>query len=122
MKILPFLAELELENFWPPQTMSPSTRECVLVLGSIFLMALAIVLWTVFFHRDRQHHHSRGEHQRHSSMQEAKATLAEVSRHLERRHHGHRRRRKHRPRNPSLAETRGLPPSRAEDPLNPLSQ
>ena len=121
MKLLPFFAELEMGNFWPPQTMSPSARESVLVIGSIFLMAVAVVLWTVFFHQHKRRRPSHGEHYRRSSIQEAKATLTEVSRHLQRRQHDRRRRRRKHPGNPSLAESRGLPPSRAEDPLNPSS-
>ena len=97
--------------------MSPSVRESVFVLGSISLVAVLTLLWAVFFRRHKHRRHSHGSHRQQKTMQEAKATLVELSRHLQHRHR--RRRRVHRPRNPTLAETTGLPPNHAEKPLNP---
>jgi N-acyl-L-homoserine lactone synthetase len=114
VKILPFFAELDWGDYWPPQSMSPSLRESVFVIGSISIVAVLTLFWALFFRRHKHRRHVHGYHRHHHTIQEAKATLTELSRHLQ--HRQRRRRRVHRPRNPTLAETSGLPPNHAENP------
>lgn len=83
---------------------SNSTRDTIIVLGGIIVVAAIVFCWAAFFRkRPRQssswhtHHSSGGGHHNH--------------------HHHKRRRRRHQelPRNPTLAETGGLPARRSDD-------
>jgi hypothetical protein len=73
---------------------SGSTVSQVLIyFGALFLVAVTVFAWAVFrtHHRQRHSHHNR---------------LKPASK--------HQRQHEYRPRNPTLAETGGLPPVRAE--------
>lgn len=88
------------------------------VLGLVSLLAL---IWAAFFRkrpRDDFHrfaHHLR-RHNAISNGQERSSVNGSPHRH----HHRRRRRREHRPRNPTLAQTGGLPPVRTERGPQPL--
>ena len=103
----------------PWRTPSGALREYVLVLGAIVLVTLVLLLWAAFL-RKRRHRHSHNHHH-HSSGQpatpETNAGDSVVEPHRRRRR---RRRREHRPRNPTLAETGGLPPVRTDKPSGPV--
>ena len=106
------------------QVTSPATRERFLVFGALCLVTLLLILWALFIRkkrrRRRKHHHSH-----HRSSQTAEALEAPKDDPLpaapEQRRRSRRSRRRHRPRNPTLAETGGLPPLRPEDPFPPAS-
>lgn len=100
-----------------------SLKELLLVLGAVSAVTLLLVLWAVYFRkgprRHSHHHHhraARGPSTSSVSADDADAEGAEEKPYRRKR----RRRREHRPRNPTLAETGGLPPLRAERPQDPL--
>jgi len=107
----------------PWKKMDAATRDVLIILGSVAVVSLLALTWAVAF-RKRRHHHPRRHSQHHSHDRskppepiDEEITPSEPG--SERRRHRHRRRREHRPRNPTLAETGGLPPIRTERPHDP---
>jgi hypothetical protein len=98
---------------------NPSTREGIIIFGALGLVTVLVLFWAIFLRRRRQrrrsHHHS---HQHSSEPAGSSNAPAEDSAPLfpQKRHKRNRLRRRHRPRNPTLAETGGLPPIRPENP------
>jgi len=88
--------------------------DILLILGVGFVLFLILVVWAKYFRKKPRRHHSHSGPVNSQAFQEAEDDHAEGHR---RRHK--RRRRDHRPRNPTLAETGGLPPPRPEDELPP---
>jgi len=98
------------------------------VIAASCSVGLVAVLGIVFYYtrrprrRPHHHHHQRPHHKESGSTsankageaEEPQANDGEVIRRRRRR-----RRRNHRPRNPTLAETGGLPPIRTEPPPGP---
>jgi hypothetical protein len=123
MNIPPFLlAAFTVEDtlsLW--KSLSQSNRERVVVLTAILLVAVPFAIWALFFSKRRRH---RSHHHRHHHSHEEVAPLAAIeeddtsTRHRRRRK-WRRPRREHRPRNPTLAETGGLPPVRDGGPPEP---
>ena len=119
-----FLAQVDS----PEQSLSklltgPAMRERLIIFGAIGLVALVLLLWAVLIRRKRRHrhshHHHHHHHHHHSSGSDENPTASqngsgpvtsEGKRRRRRRHH------RHRPRNPTLAETGGLPPIRTDSP------
>lgn len=113
--------------------MGLTLKELMMVLGAVAAVTLPVVLWAVYI-RKRPHSHSRRHHRHHHHHQDVSPTLdrslrpeaeaeaeADADAEGDRRHRRKRRRRReHRPRNPTLAETGGLPPLRSERPSDPL--
>jgi FtsZ-interacting cell division protein ZipA len=99
-------------------------KELMILLGAVAIVTLMLVIWAAYFRkptRHRSHHH----HNHHESPEESDAEeyMASASAEGEggrRYRRKRRRRREHRPRNPTLAETGGLPPLRADRPQDPL--
>jgi len=89
-------------------------RGRVTLFGALGVVILAAVVWAVFF-RSR-HRRSYRHHHHHDSEHAAEAESAAAGTHRRRRW---RRRREHRPRNPTLAETGGLPPLRIDRSQDP---
>ncbi len=111
-KPLPLLAALFGDGAVNPwYKLSDSTREHVVVVGILIGATLALFAWVLLFrkrHHSSHHHHShRGSHP--APNPESVGALAHKPR-------KRRRRRPHRPRNPTLAETGGLPPLRTPGP------
>ena len=104
------------------RSLDPSTRERLMIFGAIGLVTLLVVLWALFIRRRRRrrrdHHHTH-----HHSSAPAEVVEAPKAPDAPDRPYKRRRRRRsghsHRPRNPTLAETGGLPPIRPEDPTEP---
>lgn len=126
-----------------------SSPEGLFVFGAIALIILAVMGWAVVHyrgrnrrrrhhHRHHHHHHHHGDdhhphdHHRenqqevdepetggHTSSEEDDAEAGESETGHRVRRKRRRRRREHRPRNPTLAETGGLPPIRTEAPPGP---
>ena len=96
---------------------SSAFRETVIIIGAILLVALTILLWVIFIRKRRLTKHHGRESERGMLL-----TDDEIKdRHHSRSFLGFGKRRKHRrrrihSRNPTLAETGGLPPIRKEEP------
>jgi FtsZ-interacting cell division protein ZipA len=103
--------------------MPPESVDVLIVLGAILLVALIIVFCLLSFRKDgakvqHKHHH---RHHRKSYREQFQKTTSGIKELI--RQHRRRRRREHRPINPTLAQTGGLPPIReAEKPPPPPPQ
>ena len=104
------------ENVLPNGTgLSPAWIDSLIVVGAVLLVALAVLIWAIVFHKrgtKRQHRHHH--HRRHGSFREDfKKTTAGIKEIIQQRQH-HQHRHKHHPVNPTLAQTGGLPPIRED--------
>lgn len=103
--------------------LEPATQESLLVVGALIVVTFLVLAWAVFFRkRDRSNRKHRHEHR--SSRESAPRETSQGSQEPgsgEGRHRRkwRRRRREHRPRNPTLSETGGLPPIRTNGPSSP---
>jgi len=104
--------------------MGLSVKELAILLGAVTTVTLLLVIWAVYFRKKpRRHHHHHHDHDSSSEEVEpakysdAGSAEGESGRRYRRKR---RRRRDHRPRNPTLAETGGLPPLRTDRPADPL--
>jgi type VI protein secretion system component VasK len=105
--------------------MGLTVKELLLLLGAVGAVTLLVVLWAIYL-RKRPRQHSHRHHHHHPQTQSAtkparsvengESDPAEGKTYRRKR----RRRREHRPRNPTLAETGGLPPLRTERPNDPI--
>lgn len=125
MRILsPLLAENILPTDVLPDPwhwMGLTLKELLAMLGAVALVTLILVIWAVYFRKSprRQSHHHWHHHSHDSTssagsqnQNDADSDASAETRHRRKR----KRRREHRPRNPTLAETGGLPPIRSERP------
>lgn len=95
-------------------SMSPAMSEHLALLGAIFLAVVAVLAGMLLLRRlkrqrSERHKYSRRRHSHNrtiAGVAELKQMIHEKPRH---------RRRKHRPRNPTLAETGGLPPVHSDE-------
>jgi ABC-type nickel/cobalt efflux system permease component RcnA len=105
--------------------------DILLIIGAGLALAALLVLWAVYWRKakrhKRHHHHHHKNHQPEAAekrelvaepVEHTSANAEEEDEGPEERLHGHQhhrrriRRREHRHRNPTLAETGGLPPMR----------
>lgn len=98
--------------------MSDATREHFIILGALAVVVVGVVIWAVYFRRRRRR---RVHVVRTHSGQHGGGSPATVQGHpaptaTPKRHRRRKRRRDHLPRNPTLAETSGLPPLRSDNP------
>ncbi len=95
------------------RSLNASTRDALIVFGAFALVVICVLLWALFVRKPkrRQHSHRRSHH---SPAVNRKAEEATVQ--GSRRRKWRRPRRHHRPINPTLAETGGLPPARQQTP------
>jgi len=96
--------------------MSSAMKERLIVFGAVLVVILIILGWAVFFRRKSRYATRRADrrYRRHSFAKNAAKGVSEIKKLVTERQS--RRRRHHRPRNPTLAETGGLPPVRATPP------
>ena len=92
--------------------MPPESVDVLIVLGAIVLVALIIVFCVLSFRKDGKHPHKHHHHHRHrrsyrEQFQKTTSGIKELIKQRRRRRH-----REHRPINPTLAQTGGLPPIR----------
>jgi hypothetical protein len=115
-----FLAQLDLGQPRPPW--DGLTLKSLMMPGALGLVTLLLLCWAAFFRkRRRQHSHRHHHHHPRSSGQfESSGADAGQGQEGQRKRRRRRRRREHRPRNPTLAETGGLPPVRTDKPAEPL--
>jgi hypothetical protein len=99
-------------GLWNSLTLS--TRGLTLPLAAIGLIILAVLIWAVFFRKTKNQYSNWGHAlaRAHRSARDGAASSSPQRR--------RRRRREHRPRNPTLAETGGLPPLRTQPPADPF--
>jgi ABC-type nickel/cobalt efflux system permease component RcnA len=107
------------------------TVEYLMIAGSFILLMSLLLIWAVYFRsrRKSRHHHHHHHHDRHSQEPGESGARWEVKaspqvnsggiwkfwrRRKRKRRHGHR------PMNPTLAETGGLPPTRADEGPEPF--
>jgi len=115
------LAQLP-DDFAPRKfSLTSGSRELVVVIGAVVLVSGMAIIWALFIRKKPRHHHH--SHSHHTSSNPANsATQAEGSQPDTgegSRRRRRRRRRKEPPRNPTLAETGGLPPLRGDEPHEP---
>jgi hypothetical protein len=116
----PFLAQplpLEIVPRW--DGLSSTTRELLAVAAAGVLVGLAGLLWAAFIRKHRRHSQHHSHHHHHAPPPEASAVAGSTATSdglPRKRRKWRRRRRDHRPRNPTLAETGGLPPARPDPP------
>ncbi|MCU0783821.1 MAG: hypothetical protein MUF81_07180 [Verrucomicrobia bacterium] len=100
-------------------TMSAAMREHLILLGAIVFVLAVLTIGIMLLRRHKRQRSKRHKHSRHRRpFRRAAAGLAEFKQMI----HKKPRRRHHEPwpRNPTLAETGGLPPVRSDDePLQP---
>jgi type VI protein secretion system component VasK len=125
--IQPFLAQNILPDTLPSAShwMGLTLKELLILLSAVTGVTLVLVIWAAYFrkrvksgshhHHDHHHHHSRSPSEN-SDVPEDEASDVNGEKRYRRKR---RRRREHRPRNPTLAETGGLPPLRSERPSDP---
>jgi Flp pilus assembly protein TadB len=96
---------------------SPVLRDVIVVMVAGCAVGLIALLWAALV-RKRKRRHRHHHHHSSSAGTQAASSLAsaEVSDNGLERRRKRRRRRDHRPRNPTLAETGGLPPVRTDTP------
>ena len=95
------------------------TEEMFLMCLAVGAVAVLLVLWAMFIRKPRPHRHRRYHHHDSDSERSMEADESVDEDHLQADGHEKRRRRRrreHRPRNPTLAETGGLPPIRTDKP------
>jgi hypothetical protein len=100
--------------------MSSSANEVVIIFGSLLAVILGIVIWAVYFRKGPRRHRHR-QHPSHG--QTASLTPQRIETNGEpptgeakRRRRVRRNQYPKRPQNPTLADTKGLPPFRTENP------
>ena len=94
--------------------LTPAMKERLIIFGAMALVLVVIITWALAFRRQRQRSARREDRRRrrHSFRRQATKGVAELREYVK--EHRRRRRREHRPRNPTLAETGGLPPVRGD--------
>jgi hypothetical protein len=122
------LADYTEEVLRPMHFLDPSTTQGLIVLGAIAVAIILGLMWAIIVKPSRKRHHSHHHHHHDRPQQFGKDPLIVDEEDEEdededgdepRKKRRRRRRREHRPRNPTLAETGGLPPVRTEDPPGP---
>ena len=113
-----FLADVEVDEVVEQRAKEVGlphfASETMLLVGILVALTLALFLLAYLLRRKRRQGLSRSPPPPSFSQSAARKNAA-ASQHGRRRRKWHRRRREHRPRNPTLAETGGLPPIRSED-------
>jgi hypothetical protein len=126
---LPFLGQIEISmndavGGW--KKMSSGMREFLTIAGAISFVTLLVFIWAIFIRKRGKRRRDRSQQRSQPRVSTRAATAPGqngagnvVPEHQHRRRR-RRRRREHRPRNPTLADTGGLPPIRTEGPIDPI--
>jgi hypothetical protein len=119
--LLTILADLDAADLIGAERQFKNTRmyEIVIVFGAISSVVLVSSIFAIIFSRKKKRHKHQHHHNQRSQTAAAQSSESEPSEDESRgRRKSRRRRRPHRPLNPTLAQTGGLPPIR--DPNTPL--
>ncbi len=92
--------------------LDPRKREMLIGFGAVAVMTLFLVGLLLMQTREGRHHHHH--HHSHDHDEAAASAAQNGDESGQTRRKWRRRRRSHRPRNPTLAETGGLPPLRSQ--------
>ena len=119
-----FLLFAQLDGLNPLNPSAPVTRTTGLLFKDVLViivtglaLGLLLLLWARYYVRRKKRHHHDRKAISHSVPAAADQEIEEEPhRHSARRR---KRRREHRPRNPTLAETGGLPTTKTEPSSNP---
>ncbi len=104
------------------QKMEPGMKEALVISGSLVMVIFLILLWVIFVRKpSRRHHHRHRRYPAPAQAQVQAIAAADAAPVPSKRRRWRRRRREHRPRNPTLSETGGLPPFRSEGPPSPTA-
>ena len=125
-KLYLMLADAEISEIFDAQKSFADNRlkELLITFGALALAVVVAVIWAILYsqkkkkkkHPKHRHHRDRKETAASSASVAVKAPVENESRSRKRR-----RRRPHRPLNPTLAQTGGLPPLRDKNaPLPPM--
>jgi cell division protein FtsN len=124
------LADMDVSDMMDAQKHFADTRlyEILATFGSIAAAVIIAVIWAVYYslkkkkrkhHKHRHHHHAKSADA--AAPAEDAAETPPPAEEVKTRRKWKRQRRPHRPLNPTLAQTRGLPPMRDENtPLPPM--
>jgi hypothetical protein len=107
-----FFGEMTFDEALDPwRSLSAATRDALIIGGAFTLVIATVFLWAVYVRKPKRRHHSHHRPHRSASDDSSNGSGQSPGRRKWRRP-----RREHRPRNPTLAETGGLPPARNEAP------
>jgi len=118
----------QLDGLNPLNGTTPVTKSTGLVFMNILAilatgitLGLVLLLWARYHvrQRKRRRHHHHQDHRADATPSSIPNDEEEMPAQDGHRHRRRRRRRDHRPRNPTLGETGGLPPTKAEPSSNP---
>jgi hypothetical protein len=120
-KISLFLADIDPNDLLNAQTKFTDSKlyEVVVMLGAVFLAVVIGSIWAIVYSKKKKKRHHRPSGSREPMLMDQQPAAGSDENKTRK---GLRRsRRPHRPMNPTLAQTRGLPPMRDENaPLPPL--
>jgi hypothetical protein len=91
--------------------LTPETKETLAIFGGLFVVLLVIVVWILCFRKPSSRHH---HHPRSRSRSAQRNETQEPAQPVVRKRRVRRSKYRQRPFNPTLAQTRGLPPLRDE--------
>jgi type VI protein secretion system component VasK len=95
--------------------MPPESEDVLIVLGAIAAVALIVFFCVLVFRKDEKHRHKHHHHRHHQHRKSYREVLQKTTSDIKQLIQQRRSRRGHRPINPTLAQTGGLPPLREAD-------
>ena len=121
-KFLPFLADVDAQELLDAQKqfMGSKLFELAAMFGAVLLAVIIGTTWAVLYSKKRKRRPHRQKHQEQPGyVSKTTAKVAESEEEIKVRKKWRYQRRPHRPLNPTLAQTRGLPPLRDENNMPP---
>lgn len=98
--------------------LTPAVQDGLILMGAFLFVIGAFLFWILVIRKKKRRTSNRHRHRhRKSAIKTAVAGVSEIKQLIRERQR--RRRREHRPRNPTLAETGGLPPPRVGNDSGP---
>jgi len=110
-----WLAQAEVEGGATSGAVGRGALELLILVGALLLVTVLVVIWAAAIRKRRRtrrsHHHCHHRSRELPVSRQARSESAPTHQ-----GHKHQRRHEHLPRNPTLAETGGLPPLRPDNP------
>ena len=100
-----------------PSRMPAGLLDFLIVFGVILLVVLIVLFWAFAIRKRKNPTRKRHHHHRKGIREQVQQNAGEIKELIRQRQHGQRR--EHRPLNPTLAQTGGLPPRRETDKPSP---